>query len=129
MNKVLLVGHLASDPEVRASQKGTYVATMRLATNTYAGKAEDGSAKVLTQFHNLVAFGKAAEFSGSHLQKGRLDLRRGQPTDELVGGRCDRPEALQDGGGRREARVCRSETAGSRSLKPGRKAGGRQVML
>jgi len=37
MNKVLLVGYLASDPEVRASQKGTYVATMRIATNTYAG--------------------------------------------------------------------------------------------
>ncbi len=72
MNKVLLVGYLASDPEVRASQKGTYVAKMRIATNTYAGKAEDGTAKVLTQFHNLVAFGKVAEFSGSHLHKGRL---------------------------------------------------------
>jgi len=72
MNRVLLVGHLASDPEVRASQTGLYVAKMRLATNTYAGKAEDGTAKVNTQFHNLVAFGKLAEFSGAHLQKGRL---------------------------------------------------------
>ena len=72
MNKVLLVGHLASEPEVRASQKGTYVAKMRLATNTYAGKAEDGTRKELTQFHSLVAFGKLAEFSGTYLQKGRL---------------------------------------------------------
>ena len=72
MNKVLLVGHLASDPEVRASQKGVYVAKMRLATNTYAGKAEDGTRKELTEFHSLVAFGKLAEFSGTHLQKGRL---------------------------------------------------------
>jgi single-strand DNA-binding protein len=72
MNKVILVGNLASDPEVRASQKGTYVATMRLATNTYAGKAEDGTAKEQTEFHNLVAFGKLAEFAGSYLHKGRL---------------------------------------------------------
>jgi len=72
MNKVLLVGHLTADPEVRASQKGLYVAKMRLATNTYAGKAEDGTRKESTQFHSLVAFGKLAEFSGSHLQKGRL---------------------------------------------------------
>lgn len=72
MNKVMLVGNLASDPEVRASQKGTYVATMRLATNTYAGKGEDGTRKELTEFHRLVAFGKLAEFAGSYLQKGRL---------------------------------------------------------
>ena len=72
MNKVILVGHLASDPEVRASQKGTYVAKMRVATNTYAGKAEDGTRKEQTEFHNLVAFGKLAEFAGSHLHKGRL---------------------------------------------------------
>jgi single-strand DNA-binding protein len=72
MNKVLLVGHLTADPEVRASQKGLYVAKMRLATNTYAGKGEDGTRKESTQFHSLVAFGKLAEFSGAHLQKGRL---------------------------------------------------------
>ena len=72
MNKVLLVGHLANDPEVRASQKGVYVAKMRIATNTYAGKAEDGSRKELTHFHNLVAFGKQAEFCGNRLHKGSL---------------------------------------------------------
>jgi single-strand DNA-binding protein len=72
MNKVLLVGHLANDPEVKASPKGVYVAKMRIATNTYGGKAEDGTRKELTQFHNLVAFGKTAEFSGNHLRKGSL---------------------------------------------------------
>ena len=72
MNRVMLVGHLANDPEVRASQKGVYVAKMRVATNTYAGKAEDGTRKELTQFHNLVAFGKLAEFAGSVLHKGSL---------------------------------------------------------
>ena len=72
MNKVLLVGHLAADPEVRASQTGLYVAKLRMATNTYAGKAEDGKRKEVTQFHNLVAFGPLAEFSGNHLHKGSL---------------------------------------------------------
>jgi single-strand DNA-binding protein len=72
MNKVLLVGYLASDPEVRASQKGVYVAKMRVATNTYAGKEEDGGSKEQTEFHSLVAFGKTAEFVGAHLHKGRL---------------------------------------------------------
>jgi len=72
MNRVILVGNLASEPEVRASQKGVYVATMRVATSTYAGKDEDGTAKQQTEFHNLVAFGKTAEFAGSHLHKGRL---------------------------------------------------------
>ena len=72
MNKVLLVGHLANDPEVRASQKGVYVAKMRMATNTYAGKADDGTRKELTHFHNLVAFGKQAEFCGNRLHKGSL---------------------------------------------------------
>ena len=41
-NIVILVGNVATDIDVRASQGGTYVATFRLATSSYAGKAEDG---------------------------------------------------------------------------------------
>ena len=74
MNKVLLVGYLASDPEVRASQKGTYVATMRIATNTYAGKAEDGTAKVLTQFHK----GRLVSVEGSLQTSSWEDAASGQ---------------------------------------------------
>jgi single-strand DNA-binding protein len=70
MNRVCLVGYLANDPEVRASQKGVYVAKMRIATHSYAGMDEDGTRKEATQFHNLVAFGKLAEFAGNHLHKG-----------------------------------------------------------
>jgi single-strand DNA-binding protein len=72
VNRVFLVGNLTADPEVKASQKGVYVATMRLATNTYAGKAEDGSRREHTEFHQLVVFGKQAEFAGQYLHKGRL---------------------------------------------------------
>jgi single-strand DNA-binding protein len=72
VNKVLLVGHLAAEPEVKATPAGMYVAKMRLATNTYAGKDDEGKAKERTEFHNLVAFGKQAEFAGQYLKKGRM---------------------------------------------------------
>jgi single-strand DNA-binding protein len=72
VNKVVLVGNLAADPEVKATPKGTYVANMRLATNTYMGKDEGGNAREATEFHRLVAFGRTAEFAGQYLHKGRL---------------------------------------------------------
>ena len=72
VNKVILVGNLTADPEVKATPKGTYVAKIRLATNTYMGKDEGGNAREQTEFHHLVAFGKTAEFVGQYLHKGRL---------------------------------------------------------
>jgi single-strand DNA-binding protein len=71
VNKVILVGNLTADPDVKATQGGLFVAKMRLATNTYKGKDEDGKRKEETEFHNLVAFGKLAEFAGTYLKKGR----------------------------------------------------------
>ena len=71
VNKVFLIGNLTADPEVKATPKGTYVANMRLATNTYVGKDEAGNSKEETEFHRLVAFGKLAEFAGQYLKKGR----------------------------------------------------------
>jgi single-strand DNA-binding protein len=78
VNKVFLVGNLAADPDVKATPKGTYVANMRLATNSYAGKDDDGNAKEQTEFHNLVAFGKLAEFAGQYLHKGRAVYAEGK---------------------------------------------------
>ncbi len=72
VNKVILIGNLAADPEVRATPTGTYVANLRLATNTYVGKDDEGNRKEQTEFHHLVVFGKLAEFAGEHLRKGRL---------------------------------------------------------
>src|SRR2546423_3113841 len=71
VNKVHLLGNLAADPDVKATPKGTYIANLRLATNTYAGKDEAGKAKKHAEFHHLVAFGHAAEFAGQYLRKGR----------------------------------------------------------
>ena len=71
VNKVILVGNLTAAPDVKATPKGTYVARLRLATNSYAGKDEEGKRKEHAEFHSLVAFGKLAEFAGQYLEKGR----------------------------------------------------------
>lgn len=100
VNKVLLIGHLAADPDVKATPGGTYVAKMRLATNTYAGKDDEGKAKERTEFHNLVAFGKLAEFAGQHLQKGRLIYADGRlqtsSWDDASGQKRYRTEVVVD---------------------------------
>jgi single-strand DNA-binding protein len=72
VNKVFLLGRLTADPDVRALPSGSFVANLRLATNTYAGKEEDGTRKEHTDFHSLVAFERLAELAGELLRKGRL---------------------------------------------------------
>jgi single-strand DNA-binding protein len=78
VNKVILVGNLTADPDVKATPKGTYVAKIRLATNTYAGKDESGNRRQQAEFHSLVAFGKLAEFAGQYLKKGRQVYAEGR---------------------------------------------------
>src|SRR2546428_11982774 len=71
VNKVILIGNLAADPDVKATPKGVYAANIRLATHTYLGKDEEGKAKEETDYHRLVAFGQLAELAGQYLKKGR----------------------------------------------------------
>jgi single-strand DNA-binding protein len=72
VNKVMLLGRLTADPEIRTLPSGTPLASMRMATNTYGGKEEDGSKKEYTDFHSLVAFARLADVAGELLRKGRL---------------------------------------------------------
>ena len=72
VNRVILLGRLTADPEVKATATGMFVANLRLATNTYAGKDEEGKAKEHTEFHQLVMFGRHAEVAGTFLSKGRM---------------------------------------------------------
>src|SRR2546430_14782592 len=78
VNKVILIGNLAADPDVKATPKGVYVANLRLATHTYVGKDDEGKAKEETEYHRLVAFGKLAEFAGQYLEKGRAVYAEGR---------------------------------------------------
>jgi single-strand DNA-binding protein len=70
INKVILVGNLGADPEMRYTPAGMAIANFRLATSeTRANK--DGQKETLTEWHRVVAFGKLAEICGEYLSKGR----------------------------------------------------------
>ena len=69
VNKVLLVGNLGSDPEVRYTQGGTAVASLSIAT-TESYKDKDGNKQDQTEWHKVVAWGRLAEICGEYLTKG-----------------------------------------------------------
>lgn len=69
VNKVILIGNLGKDPEVRYTQSGSAVANLRLAV-TERRKDGDGW-KDHTEWINVVAFGRTAENAGQYLSKGR----------------------------------------------------------
>ncbi len=71
VNKVILVGRLGADPEVRYSANGTPIARFSLATNESVPTPEGGWEE-RTEWHRIVAFGKTAETCGNYLSKGRL---------------------------------------------------------
>jgi single-strand DNA-binding protein len=68
VNKVILIGNLGADPEVRYTQNGTAVANFRMAT-TETWKKE-GEKEELTEWHRVVTFGRLAEICGEYLSKG-----------------------------------------------------------
>ena len=70
VNKVILVGNLGRDPEVRSTQSGRPVTTFSLATSR-KWKDETGEPREQTEWHNIVCFGRQAEVAGQYLTKGR----------------------------------------------------------
>ncbi len=88
VNKVILVGNLGADPEVRYLPSGDAVANIRLATtDRYKDKAS-GEFKELTEWHRVVFFGRLAEIVNEYLKKGsavyvegRLRTRKWQGQD------------------------------------------------
>lgn len=69
VNKVILIGNLGKDPELRYTSSGVAVASFTLATNE-AWKDQDGTMQERTQWHNIVAWRKLAEICGEYLKKG-----------------------------------------------------------
>lgn len=69
VNKVILVGHLGRDPEVRYTPQGTAVATLNVATNERF-KDKDGNWQDRTEWHRVVAWQRLAEIAGEYLKKG-----------------------------------------------------------
>ena len=70
VNKVILIGNLGADPEVKHTQGGQAVANLRLATSEKWNDL-DGNAQERTEWHNVVVWGKTAENCGQYLKKGR----------------------------------------------------------
>ena len=69
VNKVILIGNLGRDPEIRYTQDGHAVANMSLATGEQ-WKAADGSKREKVEWHRVVAFRKLAEICSQYLSKG-----------------------------------------------------------
>jgi len=70
INKVILVGNLGKDPELRYTPAGVAVATFSLATSERF-KGRDGQQQERTEWHNIVAWRGLAEICGKYLHKGR----------------------------------------------------------
>ena len=71
VNKVILVGHLGNNPEGRYTSSGTSTASFSLATNESWINSEKEK-KDHTEWHNIVAWNKLADFATEYLQKGQL---------------------------------------------------------
>jgi len=70
VNKVILVGNLGADPEVRYSSTGTTVTNFRIATSENWTNKE-GERETRTEWHRIVAFGKLGEICAEYLSKGK----------------------------------------------------------
>lgn len=113
LNKVMLIGNLGRDPEVRYTTSGTPVASFSIATtDRFKNKAGDWEDR--TEWHNITLWGRLAEIAGEYLAKGktvfiegRLQTRKWQDRDgkdrwttEVVGEKMQMLSAKGDGGGR-----------------------------
>ncbi|MFA7402693.1 MAG: single-stranded DNA-binding protein [Pelobacteraceae bacterium] len=114
LNKVMLIGNLGKDPEVRFTASGQAVASFSLATSEKF-KAKTGEWEERTEWHNITLWGKLAEIAGEYLSKGktifvegRLQTRKWQDksgndryTTEIVGDKMQMlsPKGERSGGG------------------------------
>ena len=133
INKVILVGTLGKDPEVRYSQGGAALTSISVATNESWKDKQSGEQKERTEWHRVKFFGRLAEIAGEYLKKGGQvyiegSLRTEKYTDkagvekystdiiasemQMLGGRPD--GARVEGGGERAPRSSTSEYGNAR---------------
>ncbi len=123
VNKVIIMGHLGRDPEMRYMQDGKAIANLSIATSEKY-KDKNGEVQEKTEWHRIVLFGRSAEVAGEYLHKGsmayiegRLQTRKWTDKDgqerytteilgdrlQLVGGRSDNGQGQSDGSSERPA--------------------------
>ena len=71
VNKVIILGRLGSDPDIRATAAGTTVANLSIATN-HGVKDQSGNWTDATEWHKVTVFGKSADSVGQYLSKGSM---------------------------------------------------------
>ena len=112
LNKVMLIGNLGKDPEVRYTTSGTAVASFSLATSERF-KNKNGEWEEKTEWHNVTLWARLAEIAGEYLAKGktvyiegRLQTRKWQDRDgkdryttEIVGEKMQMLSGKGEGGG------------------------------
>ena len=115
LNKVMLIGNLGKDPEVRYTAAGTAVASFALATSERF-KNKNGEWEEKTEWHNVTLWARLAEIAGEYLSKGktvyiegRLQTRKWQDRDgkdryttEIVGEKMQMLSGKGEGGGGRQ---------------------------
>ncbi|MGL6289927.1 MAG: single-stranded DNA-binding protein [Silanimonas sp.] len=140
INKVILVGNLGNDPEVRYAQNGNAITTISIATSE-AWKDKDGNPQERTEWHRVKFFGRLAEIAGEYLKKGRQvyiegSLRTEKYTDkagvekystdiianemQMLGGNPER-----EGGERQQQGGRQPQRGGGQANRGGEKYGGR----
>lgn len=78
VNKVIIVGTLGNDPEVKYSASGSAIANLSIATSEQWRDKQTGEKKEQTEWHRVVIFGKFAEVAGEYLRKGSQVYIEGQ---------------------------------------------------
>lgn len=88
VNKVIIVGNLGNDPEIRYTQDSTAIANISVATSESWKDKTTGEQKEITEWHRCVAYRRLAEIMGEYLKKGskvyiegRLQTRKWQDSD------------------------------------------------
>lgn len=100
LNKVLIIGNLTRDPELKSLPSGIQVATIGVATNRVY-KDKNGARQEATEYHNVVVFGRQAETSGQYLKKGQSVMIEGRLQtrswdDKATGAKKYRTEIVAD---------------------------------
>lgn len=95
LNRIILIGNLTRDPELKYTPSGTAVCTFGVATNRSWTTAE-GQTKEETQFHRVVAWQKLAELCGKLLTKGRKVFLEGRMTYRSFTGKDGQQRSLAE---------------------------------
>ena len=138
VNKVIVIGNLGKDPEVRHAPSGTAIANITVATSRQWKNKESGEKMEETEWHRIVFYDRLAEIAGEFLQKGskvyiegRLKTRKWTDkedieryTTEII---CDEMKMLSprgEGGGQQEQQAPQQRQQPQRSSQGGNSAGG-----